>query len=309
MARYIIGRTLWAIPVLIAISIITFALMHAVPGGPFDRQKQLPPRILENVNEKYNLDDPFWKQYGDYMWGLVSRFDLGPSFRSTTLTVNDIIRDRLPVSAQLGGMALAVALAVGVPLGVVSALRHNTVVDYSSMFVAVLGVSIPSLALGPFLMWLFGLKLDVLPIATWGGPSHWVLPTLTLAAASTALIARLTRASLLQVINEDYIRTARAKGLAEYRVVVGHALKNALIPVLTISGPLFANLVTGTLIVEKIFAVPGMGRTFVDSVAARDYPVIMGTVLLFAVIIIVANLVVDVAYAFVDPRIKYRSGG
>jgi ABC-type dipeptide/oligopeptide/nickel transport system permease component len=309
MARYIIGRILWAIPVLIAISIITFALMHAVPGGPFDREKQLPPRILDNVNAKYNLDDPYWKQYTDYMWGLVSRFDLGPSFRSTTLTVNDIIRDRFPVSAQLGGMALAVALTVGVPLGVVSALRHNTVVDYSSMFVAVLGVSIPSLALGPFLMWLFGLKLDVLPIATWGGPSHWVLPTLTLAAASTALIARLTRASLLQVINEDYIRTARAKGLAEYRVVVGHALKNALIPVLTISGPLFANLVTGTLIVEKIFAVPGMGRTFVDSVASRDYPVIMGTVLLFAVVIIVANLVVDVAYAFVDPRIKYRSGG
>jgi ABC-type dipeptide/oligopeptide/nickel transport system permease component len=309
MARYIIGRILWAIPVLIAISIITFALMHAVPGGPFDREKQLPPRILDNVNAKYNLDDPFWKQYTDYMWGLVSRFDLGPSFHSTTQSVNDIIRDRLPVSAQLGGMALAVALAVGVPLGVVSALRHNTVVDYSSMFVAVLGVSIPSLALGPFLMWLFGLKLDVLPIATWGGPKHWVLPTLTLAAASTAIIARLTRASLLQVINEDYIRTARAKGLAEYRVVVGHALKNALIPVLTISGPLFANLVTGTLIVEKIFAVPGMGRTFVDSVASRDYPVIMGTVLLFAVVIIVANLVVDVAYAFVDPRIKYRSGG
>ncbi len=240
------------------------------------------------------------------MWGLVSRFDLGPSFRSTTVDVGDIIRERLPVSAQLGGMALALSLAVGIPLGIVSALRHNTLVDYSSMFVAVLGVSIPSLALGPFLMWLFGLKLDLLPVATWGGPSHWVLPTLTLAAASTALIARLTRASLLQVINEDYIRTARAKGLAEYRIMVGHALRNALIPVLTISGPLFANLVTGTLVVEKIFAVPGIGSQFVNSVAARDYPVIMGMVLLYAVVIIVANLVVDIAYAFVDPRIKYR---
>jgi ABC-type dipeptide/oligopeptide/nickel transport system permease component len=305
MIRYILGRVLWAIPLLIMISLITFALMHSIPGGPFDREKQLPPRILQNVNEKYNLDDPLWKQYTDYMWGLVSRFDLGPSFRSTTVSVNDIIRDRLPVSAQLGGMALALALAVGVPLGIISALRHNTMVDYSSMFVAVLGVSIPSLALGPFLMWLFGLKLGVLPVATWGGPSHWVLPTLTLAAASTALIARLTRASLLQVIHEDYIRTARAKGLAEYRVVLSHALKNALIPVVTISGPLFANLITGTLVVEKIFAVPGIGRQFVDSVAARDYPVIMGTVLLFAVVIIVANLVVDIAYAFVDPRIKY----
>lgn len=306
MIRYILGRTVWAIPLLITISLITFALMHAIPGGPFDRQKQLPPRILENVNEKYNLDDPLWKQYGDYMWGLVSRFDLGPSFRSTTVDVGDIIRERLPVSAQLGGMALALSLAVGIPLGIVSALRHNTLVDYSSMFVAVLGVSIPSLALGPFLMWLFGLKLDLLPVATWGGPSHWVLPTLTLAAASTALIARLTRASLLQVINEDYIRTARAKGLAEYRIMVGHALRNALIPVLTISGPLFANLVTGTLVVEKIFAVPGIGSQFVNSVAARDYPVIMGMVLLYAVVIIVANLVVDIAYAFVDPRIKYR---
>ena len=306
MIRYILGRTVWAIPLLITISLITFALMHAIPGGPFDRQKQLPPRILENVNEKYNLDDPLWRQYGDYMWGLVSRFDLGPSFRSTTVSVGDIIRDRLPVSAQLGGMALALSLAVGVPLGIVSALRHNTMVDYSSMFVAVLGVSIPSLALGPFLMWLFGLKLDILPVATWGGPSHWVLPTVTLAAASTALIVRLTRASLLQVINEDYIRTARAKGLAEYRIMVGHALRNALIPVLTISGPLFANLVTGTLVVEKIFAVPGIGSEFVDSVAARDYPLIMGMTLLYAVVIIVANLVVDVAYAFVDPRIKYR---
>lgn len=305
MQAYILRRVLWVIPLLLGVSLITFLLMHAVPGGPFSREKQLPPRVVENINAKYHLDDPIWKQYGNYVWGIVSRLDLGPSYSSTTVSVNDIIRRHLPISAQLGAMALGLAIAVGVPLGVISALRQNTLVDYSSMFVAVLGVSIPSLALGPLLVWLFGLKLDLLPVALWGGPNHWLLPTVTLAAGSTALIARLTRASLLQVVREDYIRTARAKGIAESWIIIRHAMRNALIPVVTVIGPLFANLVTGTLVVEKIFAIPGLGKFFVDSITARDYPVIMGTVLLFATVIIVANLIVDIAYVFLDPRIKY----
>lgn len=305
MLRYALWRILWAVPVLFVISLITFLLMHAIPGGPFDREKRLPPQVMANLNAKFHLDDPLYKQYLDYMAGIILRFDFGPSYASTSRTVNDIFRDHLPVSAQLGFLAFLVAVGVGVSLGVLAALKQNSLLDYTSMLLAVVGVSVPSLALGPFLIWIFALKLQLLPAATWRGLPYMVLPVITLAAASTALIARLTRASMLQVIREDYIRTARSKGLTEEAVMLKHALKNALIPVTTVLGPLFAHLVTGTLVVEIIFAVPGMGRYFVESIGNRDYPVIMGTVLLYAFIIILANLVVDVAYVFIDPRIRY----
>ncbi|MBI2908047.1 MAG: ABC transporter permease [Chloroflexi bacterium] len=306
MLRYTLRRTLWAIPVLFVISLITFLLMHSIPGGPFDRQKRLPPEIMANLAQKYHLDDPLWKQYVDYMSGVLFRFDFGPSYSSTSRTVNDIFRDHLPISAQLGALALAITVAFGVPLGVIAALRHNSWADYSSMLLAVTFVSVPSLALGPFLIWLFALQLRVLPPATWRGPEYIVLPALTLAAAHVALIARLTRASMLQIVGEDYIRTARAKGLAETLVMTRHALRNALIPVTTVLGPLFAGLVTGTLVVETIFAIPGIGKYFVTSISDRDYPVVMGTVLLYAIAIILANLAVDVAYVLLDPRIRYQ---
>ncbi|MFH1484733.1 MAG: ABC transporter permease [Chloroflexota bacterium] len=306
MLRYVLRRVLWAVPVVFAISVMTFLMMHAIPGGPFDREKRLPPEIKANVDRKYHLDDPLWRQYMDYVAGIALRFDFGPSYSSQSRTVNDILRDHLPVSAQLGALALGIALALGVPLGVIAALRHNSWVDYCSMLFAVICVSVPSLALGPFLIWAFALKLHLLPPATWRGPEYMILPAVTLAAAHVALIARLTRASMLQIVGEDYIRTARAKGLAERLVMTRHALRNALIPVTTVVGPIFANLVTGTLVVETIFAIPGIGRYFVSSIGDRDYPMIMGTVLLYAFVIILANLAVDTAYVFLDPRIRYR---
>ena len=306
MHRYILRRILWAIPVLFVLSIITFLLMHAIPGGPFDIEKPVPPEIKANLERKFHLDDPLWKQYTDYVWGIVRHFDFGPSYASRSRTVNDIFKDHLPVSAQLGGLALLIAMAIGIPLGIIAALKQNTYADYGAMFFAVLGLSIPNLALGPILIWIFALKLQLLPVATWGTPQHMILPAITLGISSSAFLARLTRASMLQVLREDYIRTAWAKGLPHRLVVLRHALKNGLIPVVTVLGPTFAVLITGTFIVEIIFAVPGLGRYFITSIGNRDYPVIMGTTLLFGFFIIAANLVVDITYAILDPRIRYR---
>ncbi|GAI97521.1 unnamed protein product, partial [marine sediment metagenome] len=243
--------------------------MHMVPGGPFDREKKLPSEIIANLEAYYNLDEPFWKQYLNYLGGIL-HFDLGPSFTSRSRTVNDIIRQQAPISAQLGLFAFFIAVALGIPLGVLAALKQNTAIDYTCMWLAILGVSLPNMALGPFLMWIFGLKLGWLPIARWGGISHMILPAITLGTAYSAIIARLTRASMLQVIREDYIRTARAKGLSERVVMLHHALKNALIPVTTVLGPIFAIIITGSMIVEQIFAIPGIGKYFVTSVMNRD---------------------------------------
>jgi ABC-type dipeptide/oligopeptide/nickel transport system permease component len=307
MASYIIRRLLWTIPTLLVISAISFFLMHAVPGGPFAGPdlSHLAPEVIENLNKYYHLDEPVWKQFLDYLWNAV-RGDLGPSYLERNRTVNDIIAQHLPVSALLGLCALAVAMAIGIPLGIISAMRQNRAGDYIGMFVAVSGVSVPEMTLGPLLIWIFALRLKILPVAQWGSWQQIILPAFTLGFGSAAILARLTRASMLQVIREDYIRTARAKGLSERRVTVHHALRNALIPVVTVIGPLFAALMTGSMIVEQVFAIPGMGRFFVWSVLNRNYPVIMGTVLLYAVFLIIANLVVDIMYAWLDPRIRYN---
>ncbi|MCD6520958.1 MAG: ABC transporter permease [Anaerolineae bacterium] len=315
MARYIVRRLLWMIPVLFFISIVTFALAHAVPGGPFDREKPLPAEIVANLNKYYGLDQPLWKQYTDYI-GLtrnpagefagVLEGKFGPSYSSRSRTVNDIFRDHLPVSATLGLAALAIAVGMGVPLGVLAALKQNTFWDYLSMAVAIFGVSVPVIVLGPLFILIFALTLHWFPVAGWGRPSQMVMPSFALGLGSSAIIARLTRASMLQVIREDYIRTARAKGLSERMVIIRHALKNAFIPVATILGPMFAALVTGTFVTEQIFAIPGMGKYFITSITNRDYPVVMGTILLYAVFLVLANLVVDITYAFLDPRIQYE---
>jgi len=305
MARYIIRRLLWMIPVLFFISVITFALAHAVPGGPFTREKPLPAEIIANLNKYYGLDKPVWRQYVDYMGRIILHFDFGPTYASRSRTVNDIFKDHLPVSAQLGVLALLLALGIGVPLGIVSALKQNTLWDYMGMGVAIFGISVPAIVLGPLLIVIFALTLRWVPVAGWGTPAKMVMPVLALGLRESAIIARLTRASMLQVIREDYIRTARAKGLAERVVMVRHALKNAFIPVATILGPMFAVLVTGTFIVEQIFAIPGMGKYFIISITNRDYPVVMGTILLYALFLVIANLLVDLTYAFLDPRIRY----
>ena len=322
MTKYIIRRFLWAIPVLFCVTLVVFVLIRAIPGGPFDfaGDKSLPPSVVKNLEAKYHLDDPVWKQFVDYIWDLLHG-DLGPSFRYRSRSVNDIIADALPVSAQLGMVAMLIAIGIGIPMGIIAALRQNTMIDYSATFVAIVGVSIPSIVMGPVLMWIFALELGWFPVSRWGAQAPFILgflpvpdlnfwkyailPAFTLGSGLSASIARLTRASLLQVIREDYIRTARAKGLRERMVVIRHALKNSMIPVITILGPMFAAVLTGTFVVEQIFAIPGLGKHFVTSIGNRDYPVVLGTTLLYGVAIVVANLFVDIAYAWLDPRIRF----
>jgi oligopeptide transport system permease protein len=323
MTRYIIQRILSFIPVLLGIALVTFVMARVMPGGPFDfaGDRTIPASVVANLERKYHLDWPIWKQFGSWLLDLAQG-DLGPSFRFRSLTVNDIIGQTFPISFQLGIFSLAVGLIIGVPAGTIAALKHNTRLDYVSSFIAIIGVSIPNIVLAPFLIWLFGLQLDLLPVARWGADytqmtlgfippltldffKHAALPTLALGTAISAGIARLTRASLLQVVREDYIRTARAKGLHERIIVVIHAMKNALIPVVTVLGPLFAAIVTGTFVVEQIFGINGMGQHFVDSINNRDYPIVMGTILVYSVLLVIANLVVDISYAWLDPRIRF----
>jgi oligopeptide transport system permease protein len=322
MTKYIIRRILFAIPVLIAVAALTFVMVRSLPGGPFDfaGDRSLPESVVRNLEAKYNLNAPMWQQFVDYMVDLAQG-DLGPSFRYRGRTVNDILGQALPVSMQLGLLALFLGIIIGIPAGIIAALKQNTIWDYTATTIAILGVSISNIVLGPLLIWIFAVKLGWFPAARWGAQppyflgvfppmtaefwTHAILPVVALGTALSASIARLTRASLLQVIREDYIRTARSKGLRERAVVIRHALKNSLIPVVTILGPLFAAVLTGTFVIEQIFAIPGLGRHFVTSVTNRDYPVVMGTTLVYGVAIVIANLFVDIAYAWLDPRSRY----
>jgi ABC-type dipeptide/oligopeptide/nickel transport system permease component len=336
VGKFIARRMLWMALVLLVIALTTFALMHAVPGGPFSRDKPLPAQTLAQLNQKYHLDDPLPVQFVTYIgdivipvvtsgpqqrsldhnylmnlrlpWGdhtMLRWMNFGPSFKSTSRTVNDIFRENFPISFQLGLISVVVAAAIGLPLGVLSALKRNTFYDYVGMGAAIVGVSVPVIIVAPVVQYLFGVQLKWLPLTGWGNLNQMILPALTLGFGQAALIARLTRASLLQVLNDDYIRTARAKGLTERRVIGIHALKNAILPVITVIGPMIAYLVTGTFVVETIFGIPGMGRFFVTSITGRDYPVIMGTILVFAALLVAANTVVDIAYVWLDPRIRY----
>ena len=304
MFQFILRRMLWTIPVIFVVSALTFVLMHSVPGSPFTRERALPAAIQKNLEAKYHLNDPLWKQYGDYMWAFI-RLDFGPSIAYRARTVNEILAQQWPVTMTLGAVAFVFAACIGIPLGILSAVKQNTLIDHSSMVVAMLGVSIPSIALGPFLIWIFALKLKWLPVATWGTPAHIILPALTLSTFYLSRFARITRASMLQVTREEYIVTARAKGVRESVVNLKHAFRNALIPVTTIAGPAFADILTGSLVVEQIFGIPGIGKYYVTSIGNRDYPVIMATTLIFALLIIFMNLLVDISYALLDPRIRY----
>lgn len=308
MTAYLIQRILWIVPVLLAVAVITFVLMHQVPGGPWDRAKRLPPQALENIDREYDLDQPVWEQFGRYLFGLAQG-DLGVSFRSRNRPVSDVLVDGIRVSTTLGVLALAVSVTVGVGLGVASALRRNSIVDYAAVAFATVGASVPSFILGMLLLVLFSAQLHWLPSGGWGSPQQAIMPILALSALPAAYIARITRASMLDVLQQDYVRTARAKGLREQVVALRHMLRNALIPVLTVIGPVAAMLVTGSFIVEHLFAIPGVGRTFVTSISGRDYGVIMGVTLFYALVVVVANLIVDVLYAVVDPRIRYESHG
>ncbi|HET7685258.1 MAG TPA: ABC transporter permease [Candidatus Limnocylindria bacterium] len=307
MVGYIVRRVLWMVPVLFFVSLITFALMRATPGGPFDSigdGRVAPQAVTDALNARYGLNDPPHIQYVRWLANLVQG-DLGPSYKYRDRTVNDIVGQGLATTVQLGVMAFLLAVGVGIPLGVVAALRHNGIPDYAATLVSVIGVATPSFVLSILLLVFFSVTLRWFPTHGWDSPAHWVLPTVALAGFPIAQIARYTRASMLEVTRRDYVRTAHSKGLREGAVVSVHMVRNALIPVVTVLGPLLAFLVTGSFIIETIFSVPGIGRLFVTSIAQRDYGVIMASTMIFAVAIVVMNLVVDVLYAYIDPRIRY----
>ncbi len=301
-------RFLWFIPVFLLVSAVTFFTVRAIPGGPFDftrSEKPLPEAVIKNLEQKYGLDQPVWKQYLNYLWDLF-HLDFGYSYTYRGRPVNDMLADTFPISAKLGLLATVIAVIMGISLGIVAALKHNTVVDYGATFLAITGISIPNMVVGPLLILAFVLKLGWFDLKWTGSFLNYLLPAFTLGTTMSAGIARLTRASLLQIIREDYIRTAYAKGLRRREVVLRHALKNSLLPVVTVIGPMFANVVTGILVVEQIFNVPGMGRHFVASVGNRDYPLITAVTIIFSLVIVFSNLLVDLGYGFLDPRIRYE---
>ncbi|HET8571913.1 MAG TPA: ABC transporter permease [Candidatus Limnocylindria bacterium] len=308
MAAYIVRRLLWMIPVLLVVTMITFALMHAAPGGPFDSSgpggRRLPEVIVRNLERQYGLNDPVPVQYVRWVGNMLVG-DFGPSYSYRNRTVNDILFQGLPASVQLGSMAFLLSVVVGVPLGVIAALRQNKLPDYVATTISVIGVATPSFIISVFLQLIFAVNLGWFPTGGWRGPEYWVLPTIALSGFAIASIARYTRASMLEVTRRDYVRTAQSKGLRERTIVVIHMIRNALIPVITILGPIFAFLVTGSLIIETIFTIPGIGAFYITSIGTRDYGLIMALTVLFAVTIAVMNLIVDIAYAFIDPRIRY----
>lgn len=303
MLDFLVRRLLSAILALWVVITVTFFVMHAIPGGPFQRDKVLPPAIKAHIEARYKLNDPLLVQYKDYLGNLV-KGDLGPSFKYRGQTVNGIIAARFPVSLKLGLVAFAIAITLGVLAGTVAALNQGHFLDYLIMSFSTLGVAIPSFIMGTLLMLILSYKLRLLPAATWGTPLHYIMPAMSLAALPTAHIARLTRSSMLDVLNQDYMKTAKAKGLPTTRAVLVHATKNAILPVITYAGPLLAGIITGTFVVENIFAVPGLGKHFVTSIYNRDYTVILGTTVFYSTFLIGLNMVVDIAYSLLDPRIK-----
>ena len=312
LAIYVVRRILWMLPVVFFVICITFFLMHLAAGSPWDKNggRQLSKVVVDNLNRKYGLNLPIWEQFGLYLWNVI-HFDFGLSYQYQGKTVVDMIATGWPYTATIGVLAFCLIVPLGIGLGVVAALRQNSRVDYATMGFATFAASFPNFVIGALMIVFFSVLLYkwtggnfFLPAGGWGIDDHLVMPAVTLALLPIAFTARLTRASTLEVIRQDYIRTAWAKGLSERLVVVRHVLKNSLIPVVTTLGPTFAFLVTGSVIVESVFSIPGIGRAFVVAVNSRDYPMILGTTVLFSLVIAVANLIVDVAYVFIDPRVR-----
>lgn len=304
MGRFIAKRVISMFVTLLLVITFTFFLMHAIPGGPFTREKTLPPAVVRALEAKYRLDQPLWIQYIDYLDG-VRRFDLGPSFQRIGVSVNTLIEKGFPVSARVGGLSALLVLVAGIPIGIISALKQNKWQDQLAMFLATLGVTIPMFVMATLIIFFFSSRLGWLPsfgLTTW---KHYIGPVIALGGFSLSFVSRLTRSSMLEVLQQDYIRTARAKGLPEYVVMCKHALKNALIPVVTYVGPMVATILTGSFVIERIFAIPGMGKYFVESVGNRDYTVIMGMTIFYAAFLVIMVLLVDILYVLIDPRIKY----
>ncbi|RPI78862.1 MAG: ABC transporter permease subunit [Desulfobacteraceae bacterium] len=309
MTKFIIKRLLSIFPTLLIVITICFFLVRMAPGGPFDLEKTLPKVIQDNMKKKYHMDEPLWKQYGRYVTDLVFKLDFGPSYRYQDHDVSYYIGKSLPNSAMLGIIALSLAVFLGVGVGIISALKQNTLADYIPMSIAVIGISVPNFVVGPVLMYYLALKWQWLPTSGWimeGGPKTIIMPAITLSLVFFAYIARLSRSSLLEVLRSDYIRTARAKGLSGRVVIFKHALKGAMLPVVSYLGPAFSFIITGSVVVESIFRVPGLAKFFVQSALNRDYTLLLGALIIYSSILMVANFVVDVAYSFIDPRISYK---
>jgi len=303
MFAFVVRRLLWAIPVLFFVGLVSFFLMHQAPGGPFDRERRLPPEVMANIEAKYHLDEPLYQQFGRYLWGLL-HFDFGPSFQYRDYTVTELILSGFPVSLTLGLWALVVALLVGVTAGSVAALRQNSSVDHGVMAVSMTGISIPNFVMAPLLVLVFAVYLRWLP-AGGLGERNLVLPVIALALPQIAYLSRLTRGSMIEVLRSNFVRTARAQGLSTWQVIVKHALKPALLPVVSYLGPAAAQIITGSVVIEQIFSRPGLGRYFVTGALNRDYTLVMGVVIFYGVLIIVFNFLVALLYAWLDPRVRY----
>ena len=309
MLRFALGRLLQAIPVLLIVISATFLLVHSAPGGPFSADKAVPPEVIRALEAQYNLDQPLWQQYLSYL-GDVLQGDLGPSFKYSGRTVNELIAAGLPATAELALYAMLVALVIGVSAGVLAAIRPNTMQDYLPMSAAMLGICMPSFLLGPLLVLVFGIHLEWLPVSGWGDiPGDKILPAITLGTGYAAYIARLSRGGMLEVLSQDYIRTARAKGLSEPLIIVKHALRGGLIPVVAFLGPAFAGLLGGSFVVETIFQIPGLGRFCVQAAFNRDYTMILGMTIFFAALITLFNLLSDMLALWLNPKLRQQGAG
>jgi oligopeptide transport system permease protein len=303
MIGYLLKKAAILLTSLFLVSTLTFFLMHAIPGDPFVQEQAIPEEILKALHKHYGLDQPLYIQYAKYMKGLLS-WELGPSFKYQGRTVNQIISEGFPVSFILGMEALFLALCGGITLGAVAAWKHQRWQDQMTMVIAVIGISVPSFIMASFLQYLLAMRLDLLPVARWGSFAQTIMPAISLAALPTAFIARLTRSNMVEVLQQDYIQTAKAKGLNSIAILIKHVMRNALLPVLTYLGPLTAAVLTGSFAIEKIFGIPGLGQWFVMSITNRDYTVIMGTTIFYSAILLLSIFIVDLLYCLVDPRIK-----
>jgi oligopeptide transport system permease protein len=304
MLKFVVRRVLWTVPIILLVIFMTFLMMKAIKGSPFRRtERAVPAAVMANLNRKFGLDKPWYRQYFQYVEN-VARFDLGPSLVLRNQDVNGIVKEHFPVSAELGGLAMLLAIIVGVPLGILAALRANSVIDYLLMLFANLGFAIPSFLVSTLFIYFFAAKLGWFPTNGWGSASSKVLPVVALSLGPLTYFARIVRGQMLETLQQDYVRTAKAKGLRWRRVVTVHVLRNSLIPAVTAAGPLLGFLVTGSFIIENIFAIPGIGRYYVTSVTGRDYSTVMGITVLLSILIIVANLVVDILYGYLDPRTR-----
>lgn len=303
MLKYIFRRVWTSLFTLFIIITLTFFLMRAIPGGPFTEEKAIPQEIMEKILDRYHMNDPLWEQYGHYLWNAV-HFDFGPSYRYEGMTVNQLIAGAFPASAMVGSIAVMLALIIGIPLGIISALRRGQWQDKAAMILATLGITIPNYVIATLLVYYFAFRWGMVTVGFWEGLPTAILPAITLAGYPAAFISRLTRSSMLEVIQQDYIRTAYSKGLRERTVIYIHALRNAIIPVVTYVGPLIAGILTGSFVVEQVFGVPGLGMFFVTSIQNRDYTTIMGVTIFYSALLVFLNLLVDICLGFIDPRIK-----